>query len=304
MERHWPDRVLSPIEDESSAVAEIASITKRQMQAVVKHGPATLRLTAGKDSRMLLACARDFVGELDCVTADLGDYYSQNDCRVAEKVSRIAGVPHRTLHQVESEPRDLELWLLRTGLAGGVGRGYKGSTTFRTQLDPSRSDILAYVGEVARGHYWLPDDLPNTEISPERLLSICKFPETPETIAQIEDWISCAVVNDSLQLLDLFFLENSHAYTSGWTANAEWAYSRYQAYPMCHRRVIELMMNLPIEMRRSGTLADEIISREWPELLRYPFNKLPFFGRQWDRFKRAARDPKRAASNMLVRLRR
>ena len=221
IERHWPDRALLPVDDVSAAIKEISSITKRQLRAIVKHGPTTLRLTAGKDSRMLLACARDFVDDLECVTADLNDHDAQHDCQVAEKLSKIAGVPYRAMQWVEPEPRDLDLWLFRTGFGTGEVRGWRGCTTYRTQFDPNRSDLLGSAGEVARAFFWSPDDGPNTEISGERLLRHCNCPVTPETTARVEDWISGAIANDSLQLLDLFYVEQRVGCWAGVWANAE-----------------------------------------------------------------------------------
>jgi len=182
-QRHWPSRALNPVEDASAAIAEIASITKQQMRAVVEDGPASLRLTAGQDSRMLLACARESLSGLECVTAHLNDEGSRTDHLVARKLSRVAGVRHRGVKWIEPEPRDLELWLFRTGFGTGAYRGWQGSTTFRRLLDTHRSEIFGTIGGLARGPYWLPDDSPDTEISVERLLDHCRCPATSETLS-------------------------------------------------------------------------------------------------------------------------
>ena len=42
---------------------------------------------------------------------------------------------------------------------------------------------------------------------------------------------------------------------------------------MCHREIIERMLTLPTPYRRSGALMRDVIFREWPELLEWPFNK-------------------------------
>jgi hypothetical protein len=47
----------------------------------------------------------------------------------------------------------------------------------------------------------------------------------------------------------------------------------FPIFPLCHRRVVELMLTLPAPYRRSGRLARDIILREWPELLEWPVNE-------------------------------
>ena len=44
-------------------------------------------------------------------------------------------------------------------------------------------------------------------------------------------------------------------------------------FPMCHRDVIERMLTLPTQYRRSGALMQDVIKREWPELLDWPFSE-------------------------------
>lgn len=294
-ERHWPDRALDVVEDVSATVAEIASIAKQQIGAVVDDGPTTLNLTAGKDSRMLLACARNVASSLECQTFDLNDEPSRNDLRVARKVSRIAGVPHHTLTWMEPEDDDLQLWLYRTGFGTGEYRGWTGTTTLRRQMDSRRSTVYGAAGELARGIYWLPDDSPNTEITTERLLKNCSCPATPETVSRMEQWKSGADMADSLQLLDLFYVEQRLGSWAGVWTYGQAEFSRYDAFPLSHRRIMELMMRLPIDMRRSGALHSEVIRQEWPELLKYGFSQRTIPRRAWRKAKRvlAANAPRR-----------
>jgi hypothetical protein len=57
--RHWPrPGELSLRREPGGAVAEIASILERQIQAVTRTGPMYMGLTAGVHTRMMLACVR------------------------------------------------------------------------------------------------------------------------------------------------------------------------------------------------------------------------------------------------------
>jgi len=57
---------------------------------------------------------------------------------------------------------------------------------------------------------------------------------------------------------------------------------------------MELILTLPMEMRRSGTLQVDIIAREWPELLRYPLSTPSIPRRVWLRAKRTLWPTRRA----------
>lgn len=271
-QRHWPNQPLHVVEDASSAIVQIAELCKRHMKAIVEDGPTALRLTAGKDSRMLLACAKAVAPQLESITLDLGDEASRVDCQTARRVASSVGIPHRSLEQLEPEQRDLHLWLFRTGMGTGAYRGWRGSTSYRIQLDPQRSDVVGSVGEVGRGFYWKPDDVPETEISPERLLRHCNCPLTPETVRQVRTWLESAPGFNALQLLDLFYVEQRLGCWAGIWTYASGAHSRYQAFPLSHRKIIELMLRLPVEVRRQGSFPVLVIEREWPKLLAYPFN--------------------------------
>ncbi|MBX2811948.1 MAG: hypothetical protein KTR25_09060 [Myxococcales bacterium] len=272
--RHWPNQSLEPIEDITSAVHEIADLVKQQIEATTTHRPATLRLTAGKHSRMLLACARGVVHSMECWTAELRDFASILDCDIAKRVSARAGVTYRSITFIEPDEQDLALWLFRTGLGTGEYRGRQLLTTLRKELDPTRADIVGFAGEIARGFYWEAKDTPSTNIRSQRLLRHCCCPLTSETLERMECWRANASsqVIDALQLLDLFYIEQRLGCWAGILTYAGMVHSPHQAFPLSHRRIVELMLRLPADYRRSGQLPVDIIAREWPVLLKYPFN--------------------------------
>jgi hypothetical protein len=268
--RHWPDRERLPPVAAADAVAEICEITRNQLRAVHAHGPTTLQITAGRDSRSLLACSRAIADEIDCLTIDLNDDTSKPDVKVGPEVARLAGVRHhRLIGWREPDPRDMALWLYRTGFCVGEPRGQKVTTTM-CQIDPKRSLIYASVSEMFKIHLWRPNDAPETRISGERLVYHAKGIATAEAVARGEEWRQAAPLADALQLLTLFWVEHSIGCWAG-----IWSYAAYcdtPVFPMAHRRVIELAMGLPAEKLWKKDLAVDIIRQEWPELLRVPLN--------------------------------
>jgi hypothetical protein len=89
---------------------------------------------------------------------------------------------------------------------------------------------------------------------------------------------------DTFQLLDLFFVEQELGCWGGILPYAEGPEKGFILFPLCHREILTRMMTLPTEYKRRGyrmyerlrtgtpPFMKEIIEREWPELLDWPFN--------------------------------
>ena len=88
----------------------------------------------------------------------------------------------------------------------------------------------------------------------------------------MQNWLKQVPAVDTFNLLDLFQIEQHNGCWAG-----IWPYAECDAgfpiFPLCHRRVIERMLTLPVAYRRSGSLMKDIIAREWPELLELPINR-------------------------------
>jgi hypothetical protein len=276
--RHWPKADLQPLADVPAASAEIAEIAKRDLSAIYGHGPAALTLTAGEDTRMLLACSRQVAGELECLTFDNNDQSSWTDIRIAKRLARLAGVGHhRVLEWRQPTERNLALWLYRTGYCVGEPRGWEVATTVWEYFNPSQAIIYGVVSELARAKYRRTEDTPSTNISAKRLIDHAGSVDTPETVERVRAWIDAVPVDDALRLLDLFYIETNFGAWAG-----VWAYdamSFHSAFPLCHRRAIEVYLTLPEATRRMANFTRGNIQDEWPRLLREPIN--PRTIKQW-----------------------
>jgi len=61
--RHWPGKAELTVDyDTDRAVKEIVSIIKNNLQAISKRYRIHMGLTAGRDTRLLLACSRPILG--------------------------------------------------------------------------------------------------------------------------------------------------------------------------------------------------------------------------------------------------
>lgn len=279
---NWRPRGTTSVDE---AVHDIARITTRNIGAILEHFSCYLPLTAGHDSRMLLACARQWVSDLELYTLDFPGLADANDSHVAAQIARRFDLTHRRVPLRTARNEDLETWMYRISCSVGEPRGWQATTSYRT-LDPNRVRLGGNIGDVARSSsvYWTRDDHPDDIVTPQRLAAhavshLAKLTPGQQAasvstvvLEQLEHWIEHAGTTDALQLLDMFYLENRVGSWAGVFPYAEYYAPGFTIFPMCHRDVVSNMMQVPQHVRRDGSLTGEVIRREWPELLAWPFN--------------------------------
>lgn len=274
MVRHWPRSDALPTTETDEAVSRIVERVHLCIEALAAKTPVLLPLTAGRDSRTLLACARPWIDRMTVYTAELGpsDTTSWLDSRVAARIARDAGFPHMRLRYRRPRQEDLEHWLFRTGRSVGLERGWRACTTFN-QLPPDHAHLLGMGGELAHGYYWRRTDTDRTSVRPERLLSVFSAGQHPLIRGMIEAWLDSLPCRDPLLTLNIFFIEQR---MGCWTGILPYGYAqdgRFMIFPLCHRDIIEAMLSQPSPVGRTDLLQRRIMEREWPQLLDYPFNR-------------------------------
>ena len=270
--RHWPKKALHSEGSVAEAAAAIAAITKRNIAAVIKRTPTYLCLTAGKDSRMLLACARDVADRVELLTVPIPDDDAFIDVAIARKIARRFRLRHFVPQFQKSMKEDLDEWMFRIGNSTGELRGWQATSMFR-QANPSYSMLLGNVGEVARAYWSRSGDTKSSRITPERLLEYLGAPCTTLTMSPLQRWLETVPAINAFQILDLYYIEQRLGCWGGIWPYAQSGDPGFIIFPMCHREVIERMLTLPTPYRRSGALMQEVINREWPELLDWPFSE-------------------------------
>jgi hypothetical protein len=274
--RHWPKVALTETADLQQTVAEIGELTARNISAVASSVPIHMSLTAGRDSRMLLACARPWAREASFFTSALPDRTGRLDVHVAKRLAKKLGLRHRVLPFAAPGKSDADKWLYRTSVSVGERRGFQEMRTLM-QLEPDRAYLPGLVAELARGYYWhVALDLPDRDdrkCLSKALLQSMNAPVDPYTVARITQWISGLPDVDLWTLLDLFYLEQR---LGCWGGVISYAYAdmvRFESWPLNSRRLVALMLSLPVEYKAAARLNDDVIRIRWPELANVPYNK-------------------------------
>jgi hypothetical protein len=288
VERVWPARPIAVDTEHGHLVEAIARRMKAVIDIVIEPDGALLPLTAGHESRMLLALSRAHASRLRAFT--LMNPRAEVDHKVARQVAAIAGIPHQTLTRIRSSEDERQAWLMRTGHVVG-DENPRHFNTLRS-LD-TRLPVLSGVGgwRPLPASYWRGDTCTDRTISPCSLLRRLDMPQHPMLLEAAKCWLQSVDQFDLPGKLDLAYIELR---LGCWGASPPFGPSFiYRDYcPFVQTTVIELTLALPREFRRDKRLGYEIIAREWPELLRLPFNRLPGMGHYVFVVKKAA-DPDR-----------
>jgi hypothetical protein len=286
--RHWPRQPWAEDPDIVTTVGRIAELTRRNVVAATSAGPGLVPLTAGRDSRSFLACIRDLAHDQTFFTVRFDDYQGEVDTWLAQRLTAAMGLKHRVVRLSEPRQSDLEEWLLRVGCSVGEVRGWRASTSVKA-LGSDWVTMTANIGETGRGRRWLPTDEPGTLITPERLLGHSRAPATEETRDAVARWLADVPLDNALQVLSLYYVEDTLGSWAGVIPYAEYAGPGFTLLPMNHTEIIRAMMALPEQFQRERRLPEAIVGAYWPELLRWPFNEET----GWRRVRRRARQQAR-----------
>jgi hypothetical protein len=291
--RHGPRAPVRGSLGVEEAAARVGAIIRRHLDAVLEHHPAYLPITAGHDSRMLLACARAHRDELGLYTLRISDLDGARDAYVAGHIAQRLGLHHRRVSMIKPDPRDLELWSYRSGCIVGEPRGRHATTTYRS-LDRSRVRFNGQIGDLVRAPNRTPEDNEDSVITTERTAiqtlveatgsdyrskatpGQLRFATSPLVLERAERWLAGLSGFDAFTLIDLNYLESGIAPWAGPWAYAEYFDPGFTIFPMCHREIVDTFLALPEIDRRGDSFQRAIIGQQWPELLDWGFNSAPW----------------------------
>lgn len=272
----------------SEVVEECIEIIQAQIEALI-NGPkrVAMALTAGRDSRMLLACARPFLDQLDFATVVVPDR-QETDTVMALRIAAKFGLPHLSLERTVADPQQRALFMRRGGHCYGDS-----NSRFHPSIWPlaeSHVMVSGVGGEAARAFFWRDTDSPQTPLTAAGLTARFGLRKNAALTERLEGWLDVLQGTNTLHMLDLAYHEH---------LNGSWAGVQFCSDPTLVRqgplmttRMAELMMQLPGEWHKTSRLHNEIIIRKWPELGKLPYNTLGFFHNKFGKLRKAVKKPK------------
>ena len=272
-QRFWPTAPLERM-DLAAAVAKAVPLFQQSMQAITARGRVAFAVTAGRDSRTLLAASRAVKDRLLAHTAIYGELNRASpDLRIGTELCRVAGLDYHPVACPRSmtEPFKGVFMQNHDPAHRFYGRICQGL------LDNFPADTLCVRGnisEVARCVFY-PSGIHPATLTGSDLAQRCKMPVSKFTCGHFEAWLADAAPAAKLgyNLLDLFFCEHRMA---KWQAVAQTQYDIiYDTFsPYSNRRLINVLIASPPQTRIKPqcTLYHELIRAMWPELSPFPFN--------------------------------
>lgn len=268
--RTWPGPgALPPPPAPEAAVAEAARLLGGLVEGARRRGALAIPLTAGWDSRLVLALSRGLVGEATCFTLTYPTAPAgSRDVVVPARLLRRLGVPHR----VVPYPRAVDP-AFRAALRENVGAvkdAYCGDAqAMRDHLPDGATVLTGDVAEIVKCFWRLPDGEGPT---PEALGRLALLGTHPYPLQALGEWLAAAP-RGPVPLLDLFCWEQM---AGRWQAQIRSEYDLVQdAFaPLDCRALLALLLAVDEAERRAPgfPLLRALIARLWPEVLAEPIN--------------------------------
>ena len=269
--RHWPKSSwANSAGHPEEAVRDIAVLVEAFIAGVAKETPLQVPLTAGNDSRMLLACSRPSLANIRFYTDAIPDFTARMDCTCGRRIAKRFGLDYSVRAWREATKEEIDDWLYRTG--SSVVDRISRNTGTDEQSDRKCVTLLGLGGEVSRGFYWRPNDDPAFPLASRELLRRFSFPAVDILVKEAANWLSELPTANLFEKLDLFYLEQRLGCWAGPSMYGPVG-SRFLAYAFNSRQIYDKMLSLPGDYRREGRLSKDLIRLKWPELLEFPFNE-------------------------------
>lgn len=269
--RYWPVAPLDDLCDPMDAIKVVSRMIRRHVAAGLRRGDVLMALTAGIDSRAVLASSREYVDRVELMTLAIPDRVGRLDVETARKMAALHGLRHRVLDHVTPTRDDLDAWLWRTGSVVSEPRGWRGVHAYG-QAAPA-AEVTGAGGEAARVAYWRDAASAKGELTAEVLVDCLKLPRTPAIVDRARAWMNGYPAVSPVQLLDGFFIENSLGVAASALAYGDAGSVRCRLYPFVNRPALEAMSRLPELYKLSRRFQHDLIRCTWPELMRTPVNR-------------------------------
>lgn len=257
-----------------------------------KLGKPWLGLTAGYDSRLMLAIA--YYANIEVMPfTRISTRMALGDRLLPPKLSRECGYEHIFLRKNKGNPERQELVFGHT--VGHVSDGDAQPFVQGVRDDLQGISFGGHGFAIASGFSKLRL-LPNTFDKPERvaqqIAQLFGEPIDSTATAGLREWLEWTLENpqENLDWRDRFFIEQRQA---GWLSSKEQLYDlvNLERFPILNAaRNYSLLLGLEEKQRLDSLAQEELVRRLAPNLLKYPFNPdKQYFGvfrqtliRTWD----------------------
>jgi hypothetical protein len=267
--RYWPDADLERISHQD-AVAESSRLLRGLMMSAHRRYDLALSLTAGWDSRVMLALSRDMVHDLFFFTLTYPDTENTRDVVIPAVLLRKLGLKHTIIGypgQVNLEFKHVYQRSIST-----ANTAYCADAQAMYDRYPGdRVCITGDVAEIAKCYYRLPN-VKGGEVSARDLAELCGIGTHPFLMKAFDKWLSESEAHN-VHLLDLFCWEQIAGRKQA-LIRAQYDIAHESFSPFNCRSLLVTMLSVDEDYRRppGHTFLRELIENLWAEVLSVPIN--------------------------------
>ena len=268
--RYWPNESIKRL-DLGEAVSRGCSFLQGSVKAIVHRHPVMMAVTAGTDSRTLLAASRGIKDKIYYFVNDEGLGHNNPDISIPRKIFESINVPfhvHNVTKDVDDEFR--QIFLSNTFFASERILPTIYNVYFKNHSE--KVNILG-IGEIGRTRYGKePENLNSFRM----LYKVMGNSEGPYELRQAEQILSELLPvgrEYGFNVLTLLYWE--HALGNwGVTGNSESDIAIEELNPFDSHLLYEILLSVDERYSRikKSVLFIEMIRNMWPELLEWPIN--------------------------------
>jgi hypothetical protein len=275
--RYWPDRPLATLAPETAA-EHLGAMLRGLLQSASSRFDLALSLTAGLDSRIVMAASRELIHKLRIMTVrqlDKPDDYM--DVAVPAQLLSRFNLAHEVVRSSLVMDREfLGVFYGNTALPHPVYA--PDAYAIMRQGGHSRVAVTGSASEIGRTSFKQQIRKPeNEKITAEDLAGLQKMGGNRLVIQSYDRWLSSLGNLHNVHPLDLFEWEQGHG---NWLAMCQLEFDvAWQDIftPYNCRKLLETMLAVSDRYRESPdySLHKMLVSNLWPELLEVPINPRP-----------------------------
>jgi hypothetical protein len=268
--RYWPRpedfRSWKRFDD---AVASITGALRDFTSAVCSEFRVAITLTAGFDSRLMLASARDVLSSCSFFTFTAPG--GKIDVDVSKRLAERFGLRHRVIPVREASEAERSIW---DRTVGDCMVEHNRMTHPTLRMVEADAIMTGMYGELGRCRLYRQDlgEINSAAIDSRFVVSRLTLPSYPASLANLNQWFDGVAGLPNSVILDLAFLElkfGSWAMGQHPLQNA----LKLHFFPFSQRDVLEAFMGVSPEREGHGAPVPRLHRRLVPELSEIAVNK-------------------------------
>jgi hypothetical protein len=268
--RCWPTAPLTPLGVDDAAERVLDAIGDI-LEGIASRYPIQHGLSAGRDTRLILAAAKRRGIDIDWYTFNYDDPQKAGDVELACEIAKRMKLRHRVI-SLDTPPQSMrEDYLFRVGYCANSGKTCDQYDGCLKNLNLRGAMGIGYGGEAGRGMYWRAA-LPASRPDAASLLRILKLRHAdPRQPAAAERWL--ATIPDFLgpaHVLDLAYVELR---AGCWGMPQMYGAAPVACYfvPLCRHDVKASLMSMSESVRSTQGGILRMIELGAPEVADVPF---------------------------------